>query len=59
MSEDRCIVCNKVIPEGRMVCPLCEDTCTRIGMILQSRDATKDEVKKTYSFIKKRRKKNV
>lgn len=24
MSENRCIICNEVIPEGRMVCPTCE-----------------------------------
>ena len=24
MSENRCIMCNEVIPEGRMVCPMCE-----------------------------------
>lgn len=24
MSEDRCVCCGAVIPEGRMVCPLCE-----------------------------------
>ena len=24
MSENRCVMCNEVIPEGRMVCPICE-----------------------------------
>ena len=24
MSENRCLICNEIIPEGRMVCPLCE-----------------------------------
>lgn len=24
MSEERCVVCGAVIPEGRMVCPICE-----------------------------------
>ena len=24
MSENRCVMCNEVIPEGRMVCPSCE-----------------------------------
>ena len=24
MAEERCIMCGSVIPEGRMVCPLCE-----------------------------------
>lgn len=22
--EDRCVICNRVIPEGRMVCGVCE-----------------------------------
>ena len=24
MSEDRCIICGEIIPEGRQVCPICE-----------------------------------
>ena len=24
MSENRCLMCNEIIPEGRMVCLLCE-----------------------------------
>lgn len=24
MSEDRCVCCGEVVPEGRMVCPNCE-----------------------------------
>ena len=24
MSEDRCIACGEIVPEGRMVCPICE-----------------------------------
>ena len=23
MSEDRCVCCGEIIPEGRMVCPVC------------------------------------
>lgn len=26
MSENRCIYCNVIIPEGRMVCPKCEQS---------------------------------
>jgi len=22
--EDRCVMCGEIIPEGRMVCPVCE-----------------------------------
>jgi hypothetical protein len=25
MSEERCVICNAIIPEGRQVCPECED----------------------------------
>lgn len=24
MSEDRCICCGDIVPEGRMICPICE-----------------------------------
>ena len=24
-SEDRCVCCGEIIPEGRMVCPMCEN----------------------------------
>ena len=24
MNEDRCVMCGEIIPEGRMVCPVCE-----------------------------------
>ena len=23
-SEDRCVMCGRIVPEGRMVCPMCE-----------------------------------
>lgn len=26
MMEDRCVICGKIIPEGRQVCPECERT---------------------------------
>lgn len=25
VDEERCVMCGKTIPEGRMVCPICED----------------------------------
>lgn len=28
MSEDRCICCGEIVPEGRMVCPNCERLMT-------------------------------
>lgn len=27
--EERCIVCGQIIPEGRMVCPACENVILR------------------------------
>lgn len=24
MYENKCVICSEVIPEGRMVCPICE-----------------------------------
>ena len=28
-AEEHCVICGAVIPEGRQICPLCEDTaCT-------------------------------
>lgn len=27
-SEERCVMCGEIIPEGRMVCPCCERTVT-------------------------------
>lgn len=30
--EDRCVMCGEIIPEGRMVCPVCEErVLTRKG----------------------------
>lgn len=25
--EERCVCCGEIIPEGRMVCPICEGKC--------------------------------
>ena len=27
MSENRCVMCGEIIPEGRQVCPKCEVMC--------------------------------
>jgi len=27
VNDDRCICCGAIIPEGRMVCPQCEQYC--------------------------------
>ena len=28
MNNNRCLYCNKIIPEGRQVCPICEKGIT-------------------------------
>ena len=30
MSEERCLMCGNVIPEGRQVCPICEATADKV-----------------------------
>ena len=51
MNEDRCVCCGEVIPEGRQVCLNCEHRMTKVGAILQSRNATEEEVTKAYNFL--------
>lgn len=29
-NEERCIICNKIIPEGRQVCPNCESNAIEV-----------------------------
>lgn len=58
MDVDRCIVCGEPVPEGRQVCLNCEYRVGKIGSILQSQNATKDDVIKAYEFIQKGIKEN-
>lgn len=58
MNEDRCICCGEIIPEGRQICLNCEYRVGKIGSILQSQNATKDDVIKAYEFIQKGIKEN-
>ena len=51
MDVDRCIICGEPVPEGRQVCWGCEHHIDKIGSILQSQNATKDDVIKAYEFI--------
>ena len=51
MRENKCICCGEVIPKGREMCIGCERDILYIGMILQSNNATKDEVRKAYDFV--------
>ena len=31
MNENRCVICGDIIPEGRQVCPICEDAAMLDG----------------------------
>ena len=53
MDVDRCIVCGEPVPEGRQICLNCEYRVDKIGSILQSQNATKDDVIRAYEFIQK------
>ena len=46
MNDNRCLYCNEILPEGRMICPSCENNQMKIGMILQSHQSTKEEIDK-------------
>ena len=51
MNVNTCASCGVVIPEGRMVCLRCEHTEIKYGMILQTNNATKEEIEKTYAQL--------
>lgn len=51
MNEDRCVCCGEIVPEGRQICLNCEHRMTKVGAILQSRNATEEEVIKAYDFL--------
>ena len=51
MDVERCLYCGDPIPEGRMVCPICEQREIKYGCILQSQNATEEEVQKVYEWL--------
>ena len=51
MDANRCVCCGEIIPEGRQICYRCEHYTTKVGAILQSRNATKEEVKSAYEWL--------
>ena len=51
MDGNKCLYCDNIIPEGDMVCPICEHTLLKIGFILQSEKATEEEVQKAYKSL--------
>ena len=57
MDAEKCMYCREIIPEGRMVCPNCEyriskeSRIAKVGALLQSRNATEEEVQKAYEWL--------
>lgn len=51
MSVDTCLYCGRIVPEGRMICPICEQKATKLGSILQSNNATEEEVENAYEWL--------
>lgn len=51
MSKDTCVCCGIEVPKGRVVCPKCEHATMKIGAILQSNNASEEEVKNAYEFF--------
>ena len=44
-SDNRCVCCGEIIPEGRQVCPNCEKTLTDEPLIIKAVDTLKKEKK--------------
>lgn len=44
MSEDRCVCCGAIIPEGRMVCPTCERQPKRIKVDVENPQAVLESI---------------
>jgi hypothetical protein len=55
MNDNRCLYCNEIIPDGEKVCKSCERAEIKMGMILQSLNASEEEVKSAYDFMEGKR----
>lgn len=52
MSQEYCACCGAPLSaEGTMICWSCEQGETKLGLILQSQNATKEEVKRAYEEL--------
>ena len=51
MDAERCMYCRKIIPEGRMICPMCEYKLTKLGAILQNKNMTEEEIQEAYDSL--------
>jgi len=36
--QDRCVCCGEYVPEGRQVCPLCEESCEYHKTLIRTKD---------------------
>ena len=53
MNNNRCLYCYEIIPEGRLICPMCERAQMKMGMILQNNNATATEVENAFNFTQR------
>lgn len=44
-STERCLYCNEIIPEGRMICPICEE---KLMSFNQGKNAVKHSASKLF-----------
>ena len=44
MNENKCIYCGKTVDNNQKTCASCERGFMKLGMIMQSRQATEEEV---------------
>ncbi len=53
--ENYCVVCGTIIPEGRMVCPICEEKVIRQSKHQNDRDSDKKHTDKPIRNLLKKR----
>ena len=60
MSVNTCVSCGNIVPEeDRMVCKKCEQKEIKLGKILQTMNATEEEVKEAYAWLDANRKESL
>lgn len=59
MDAEKCIYCHEIIPEGRDVCSICEHKIMKMGRLLQSMNATDEEIQRAYDTLEKELKHDV
>lgn len=51
MTENRCVICGAIVPEGTQVCPICEDAYLKVREYI-------DTVKAKYKEVEEKEKGN-